>query len=1526
MTLPEIDFKKIRLHKGTRHDAFEELCCQLAELEKVPNEETFYRKGPGRDAGLECFVCRCDGSEIGWQAKYYWDISSLLPSVKDSLNSALKHHPRLTKLTVCIPFNLSDPGGDATALKKWQAWVETEISCIATEGRKFEIILWGATELNERLGRDSPLYSGRIQYWFDEEQLSQVWFKEKFQKAISNLGDRYTEENNVELEIRKSLLALARAPFLNEKLLEWQGKVRELGHSILPSLKAINDDPGNDDSIESLQTKIQCAAEIFSKAQVGPNSKYPLDAILDACIDLGKSVDEIRAWIWEIRKPIDKKSDTLTACRHYLFELSNFIYAVRSELEYGVWLNANKNRVLVYGRGGIGKSHLLADTAKYQIERGCPAVLLLGEHFKDDDPLAQILQMLDLPNHCQVKHFLGALDAAGQAAECRTLIIVDALNEKNGLDIWPSRLGGMLSDISAFPHISVVLSCRTTHLPYVIPTALDESRLPRTEHFGFGGESGNAAHRYLMMRGITRPGEPNMLPEFNTPLFLKTCCDALLKTGQKTFPKGLRGVTAIFEFYVNAVSEQIEKKLKLSPRKKIIHRAIEALAGDMQAREVESIPTDEVMEVFDKILDSNGAMERDLLFQLESEGVLAVNPILVSAGTTTEEVRFTFQRFSDHFIAQKLLADHEDLPSLEGAFQSGNKLYQFVFDPAKYTNYGVIEALAIQIPERFGVELLDLPPGGTELGGFPLTAFRESMLWRVPAKFSSRTLELAKLYLEDDEYWDILVSISSEPENIYNAKFLHSMLAQMAMPNRDAIWSAYVALGDGSEGRPVEVLIEWAWTHGALDVEYERAELAATALTWLFSTPCRSVRDRATKALAALLAPRMRIAVVLLERFIAVDDGYVLERLLASIYGGLLQGQADNQTTKSLSLKIYEMIFKSGKPPVNALVRDAARCILEYSLANGVLPGEIDISKTRPPYSSPWPIEYISDETIESFTEKFRNGYIGRSSIVGSAVNDGDFARYVIDYHVSDWSPAPIGTKDLPTEKDIYNDWLDGFQKGASEAAKTAYEFLVAAEHAVQNQASWADTPERKALAEAERHFRLEIGDEAWEEFRSKAQGKSGLVSEPVARKLKLPDGKEIEFPYPQEHQLARFDTTWARRWICKRAHEFGWDQKLHGDFDRGRHISSDRMTHKTERIGKKYQWLALYELRARMADNLAFLPRYDDSEPRVYDGEWHGSLRDCDPSLLVEKTSNDGWRENRKPVWWFPSAPRLVPLAPHDRLDWLESESDFIDGTELLEVHHPETAETWLTAWGFGHWSRRARDRSVLDGGIQGDTWGRIICIAVRASESEAALDALSQRSLVDPHLFGRYEFLSTQYIGEYPWHSSFDNYVHWEKMRSEPDVEVELLQVCSEYTCERGGYDYSISSTVSLRLPAPWVIDELGLHFSGGRDLAYKNSQGETIFFDPSVSQTGPQAGLVRKGPFISALEKRKLAAIWIVGGEKNAYGGGPESFGGRRTFTSLYTLQGDEVQLFRRFEKRDTPSDTQLANFLKSESSTQ
>ena len=95
--MDDFDFRQIAPRCGGQREAFEELCCQLAN--RTLPDETVYKRlwGAGGDGGVECLAELPNGYRIGWQAKYVFDIDSLIAQATISLTTALRVHSTLTR-------------------------------------------------------------------------------------------------------------------------------------------------------------------------------------------------------------------------------------------------------------------------------------------------------------------------------------------------------------------------------------------------------------------------------------------------------------------------------------------------------------------------------------------------------------------------------------------------------------------------------------------------------------------------------------------------------------------------------------------------------------------------------------------------------------------------------------------------------------------------------------------------------------------------------------------------------------------------------------------------------------------------------------------------------------------------------------------------------------------------------------------------------------------------------------------------------------------------------------------------------------------------------------------------------------------------------------------------------------------------------------------------------------------------------------------------------------------------------------
>lgn len=1500
MATTEINFRSIKPHQGSQHSGFEELCCQIARIEFGDASVRFLRKGSGGDGGVEAFIPRKSGGRTGIQAKYLfaWE-NSLKQQLDQSISKALKSDQEMDEYIVCLPFDFPDGvvRGRKSAREKWEDWVAHWIDEASKDGRRLEIKLWGQSELIGFLTSPNSGNAGRIEYWFGGKVFDKNWFKIQFQSSKSALGRRYSEENHVDIALKDDLLGLCRDKRLHQELETWARCLAQAGSKAAGSL------PRGDEATAEVRSKIEDATrQLVSSLQTSdfsPIQKLDLSGWQSYC----KELSDLTRAAFRAASSLDGTRPTgggwspRDAAYRYISDLDHSVSEILSSLAGTAWGLAARNNCLLIGEAGIGKSHILADLVQYQLTQGHPAILLLGQRFWVEEPWRQIISLLGLPGDCSRDMLLGALDAAAEANGCRFLFCIDALNENHGLSVWPTHLAAFVNELRAYPHICLILSCRTTYVSHLIPTELDDDELTRVIHPGFAGDGGRAAKAYLASRNIVLPGAPSYSVEFGNPLFLRTCCDYLDRVGSNEFPKGLNGISSVFEFYHGAAVQSVTGQLKLDPGLKLIEGSIHRLVKHQRDTKSQVTEYAKAHAILNEGMPNPTSLTQNALAALVDEGILTTEMWEDEGSDPAQYVRFTFERFSDYMLADALIEEHVEESNPLAAFRSGGGLHEFVFGEAAYKNAGVVEAIAVHLPERYGKELVD----AIEVPDFNYwvahEAFVSSMRWRAPKYFSERAYELISRALPEDRLLDLLVELSTEPDNPYNADRIDCWLNSYSMPERDKIWAVYLMDADHEGAAPI-TLIEWALENGFETIRSDRARLAAIMLTWFLTASHRFIRDRATKALSSLFGPRLDLAADLLEHFRHTDDLYLFERLVATCYGGALQN-LDSSNLQRLADATYKIVFDTDDVTDNALTRDHARGIILFAQDRGVLSSTVDVSKTVPPHAGARPIEHVPDSLIATYTSESRDGYISSDSIVSSVINDGDFARYVMDGRVDDWASSYVGAAYPQTREEVFEAWESGFQSSASLGAQQRFLELLETVRRHRGKPHYTNSPERKEIDEAEEALRHELTALEWEDCR--------VIALPFVRHGYF----ESDF---YQDKVDQFDSSLARRWVCNRAHDLGWTNERFQELERSMR-GADRHDHKCERIGKKYQWLAFHELIGRLSDNHFYLGRYvsDRTNYEPYLGAHQIRLRDIDPSLLIGKTARRRDRQvGDQKYWWSPISTDLPACPPDERLLWLNSDRDVFSAPQMIEVVEPEDARNWLVLSGFRHWS----GKGVIDGesSLQRDVWCRVNCLVVRKADRSKLLTSFEGKQLTDPHSLPSLEYYSDKYLGEFPWHPSLSQDEEWIAPDQWSPASVPVRAVVASYTCERGGHDYSIDESVSVEMPASWLARQASLRLLNGRRPSFVDARMREQFKDPSIVHDGPSAALIDRDTFLNVLESKALEPVWVVAGEKGVHGGHQyaNGWGGSRYYTGVYHLDGEclagEVSFFDQEPSQD------------------
>ncbi|WIK39824.1 ATP-binding protein [Pseudomonas aeruginosa] len=517
-----MDYARIRGKDSGKHLAFEELVCQLARREPQVAGAEFRRvNGSGGDGGIEAYWVLPGGAEIGYQAKYYLKSSEInWANLDDSVRQALKTHPNLTAYIVALPCDLTDRTGKQVNGKTgWDNWTarKAKWEALVPEGRYVKFVPWTAFELNDRLIQ--PSAEGLRRYWFGDVEFSAQWFADNLEIAVTSLEERYHSDDHVEVSSERLFKVKLRSAEIIQEISDIFGAISAAGGIRDVQAKVGETDKGSIDFIES---GIGRLLQLQSRFDDDPWRVWPVRYTLEVTDQVLDAVNQLNIRLWRTSRDGSQSESKLEA-------LASAIRALRGFLRRRDIASETRKSILLYGKAGSGKSHLLGRIAEEAINTGTSAILILGQQLTKDDIWNQIMRRVGVAD-ATPDTFLQALSASAEASKRRGLILIDAINEGPGYKLWRHELAGFIARVEKFPNLVVVFSCRTEYKTYVVPEAV-EQWVAAVEVRGFvtSYEQARAARMYLGKRGISQPDTPWLAVEFVNPLFLRSACIALKK-------------------------------------------------------------------------------------------------------------------------------------------------------------------------------------------------------------------------------------------------------------------------------------------------------------------------------------------------------------------------------------------------------------------------------------------------------------------------------------------------------------------------------------------------------------------------------------------------------------------------------------------------------------------------------------------------------------------------------------------------------------------------------------------------------------------------------------------------------------------------------------------------------------------------------------------------------------------------------------------------------------------------------------
>ncbi|WP_406696365.1 hypothetical protein V5E97_35775 [Singulisphaera sp. Ch08] len=1014
------------------------------------------------------------------------------------------------------------------------------------------------------------------------------------------------------------------------------------------------------------------------------------------------------------------------------------------------------------GFAGVGKTHSSCDAAVERHSRGLRTVMLHGARFNGaSEPWDQIRQLLGFDAALSRDSLLAALDAAGEASGKPLLLCIDGVNETKPRDFWRHHLLAMTAEIERFSWVKLCVTCRSTYEAQVLPDAMPGVRIV---HGGFEGVEFDACWAFFEHYALEPPVVPILQPEFANPLFLQLVCKAMVAAGMKRLPIGWHGVSGALNALISQKNKAFADEFSSLPNYRYPERGLMAFVDELEKQRCSSLSLSAADAVIDSVMNQQHL--RGILTEwLVREGLLIIDASLDAKDPGTEDlVRIAFERMGDCLLAAKYLEGYEG-DTIRFAFAPVGGL-SFVVEslPAVEAHAGLLEAFAVLIPERFGVELVNCCAAVDDILRRLLQITITTLPWRDPSRISDATRRIIEESLGLPGFshtaFDAALSISALPSSA-DAFWLHDVLARPAMSTRDEFWCGYLHKRFDEKRGPVEKLIRTAFQVDPNRIPPEIAERWAMVLVWFCAAADRRVRDHATMALVTITEPVPVIWADLIRRLADVDDEYVVERGLAAAYGALLRSR-NRSAEASVAEATYRLVFEDHSRFQNAAIRDYARSILELAELDQVLSSQIEKSSYMPPYQSEWPL-IVPDEAAIA---EYKDSHESLPGLYQSCLGD-DFNRYTL-LRLSEYEHA-----------------MDTASMG----------------HWIFNEV-------------------LEMGY--------------------GGEKLANYDGYMI-----YRHGGGRGRPAWA------------------------------------ERIGKKYQWIALSRLAVCLSDHVK--PRRDRWDPKplrmplVY-----SSGRDIDPSLLVR-----GNPERRESAWWLPDGYSFSAMEQLSDAEWTGRHDDLPSSEAILSEKVDSGGSRWIILEACPKW--RDKDANE-DSRCYRLVWMNIQSYLVPARKAETCWKWLSAQNFMGRWMPDGRDY-HDGFLGEYPWATPFNLYKEsFETRFGEKRLPCKVVPTRNSLVVQ--GDSFQEGLTVSL--PARPFFEDKNLEWDGKG--GYRTQDGRLRFLDPCISEAGPTALLVDPDHLRDFLAAKKLVIIWTVLGEKLKVG---ENEAPRLVFNRVHMLDQSRLR---------------------------
>lgn len=332
---------------------------------------------------------------------------------------------------------------------------------------------------------------------------------------------------------------------------------------------------------------------------------------------------------------------------------------------------------------------------------------------------------------------------------------------------------------------------------------------------------------------------------------------------------------------------------------------------------------------------------------------------------------------------------------------------------------------------------------------------------------------------------------------------------------------------------------------------------------------------------------------------------------------------------------------------------------------------------------------------------------------------------------------------------------------------------------------------------------------------------------------------------------------------------KYGYREEKHGAFDLNVGSGRGRSIVPNERIGKKYQWLVLHELMARVADNFPKLEHIWSEHVEKFEGPWDPFVRDIDPTTLVRREGNQQRTKPRNDYWRYGE---MYDNWEPEIAEWLNIDDDIPPVEPIIELKDSE-GDNWLALECYPTWAEPHSDDDIYK-----KLWYQVRSCIIDEDEFPRIYEWAAKQNFGGrwmPECSDRYEV----FYQEYYWSPAYQYYDEEGLTKKEiydrkTNRFIGHAEVTSIGYLWETGEDHSKEEAFYCLVPSKQLFDGMGMQH-GDKEGVFMDEEGKTICFDEGAVEKTSTNLLVRKDVLMDYLARHHKRIIWYVLGEKNIIG---------------------------------------------------